>query len=213
MTRISMLHVLCAAFFAAFLSGCASDVAITRSADASPTRYDLLRDGGYVLVMRHAHSPHGQSEPERIGADCRLGDGRGLSATGARQARFIGDVIAAENIPLLKAYTSRMCRSWDTAILAAGAAPVIPHDSQMTTNPDAIAAFKKEIEAELAASPGINIMLVSHSNIAPLYGARKNQDEDEIPEGVAFIVIPGEWVSIGRFGREKEKEPSFSQLD
>lgn len=208
-----MLHFLCAAFFAAILSACASEGRSVDEYDPPARQYDLLRDGGYVLVMRHAHSPHGQSEPERIGADCRLGDGRGLSAFGARQARYIGETIAAENIPLLKAYTSRMCRAWDTAILAGGDAPVIPHDSQMTTAPDKVSAFKKEIEAELAANPGANIMLVSHSNIAPLYGAGPLEAEEEIPEGVVFIVIPGEWLSIGRFGREKEKAPSFSQLD
>ena len=201
-----MLHVCCAAFAAAFLPGCVSS-------DTAFSKYDWLREGGYVLVMRHAHSPHGQSEPERISADCQLGEGRGLSAIGAKQAQFIAKTLDAETIPLLKAYTSRMCRAWDTAILAAGAAPVIPHGSQMTTDPDAIAEFKKEIELELAANPGTNIMLVSHSNIAPHYGALPEPDDGEIPEGIAYIVEPGEWRSIARFGREKETAAPFSQLD
>lgn len=212
-----MLHFLCAAFFAALAPGCASvgtdDAQAGAQDDATAALFQSLRDGGYLIVVRHGHSPHDQTEPARISADCRLGDGRGLHPIGVQQAHFINETLAAENIPLLKTYTSRMCRSWDTAIVASGDAPVIPHDSQMTTDPVEINRFKRAVSAELADNPGTNIMLVSHSNIAPLYGATAGDDGQDIPEGVAFIVRPGSWATVGRFGRGKDRPMTKSQLD
>lgn len=164
--------------------------------DRAEAAFDLLREGGFALVMRHADSPHDQVASVGLSAGCRLGDGRGLSAKGFVQAREIGELLARREVPVLKAYTSRMCRSWDTAALAAGGAPVTPHDSQMTTNAEAIATFKAEITAELAAHPGQNIMLVSHSNIAPLYGALVKAEEDELPQGVVNIVHPKDWNGV-----------------
>ena len=124
---------------------------------------------------------------------CNLQTGRGLDAEGFFQARQIGEWLKREAVPVLKAYTSDMCRSWDTARLSAGGAPVIPHGAQKTTDSAVIAAFKKEIEAELKANPGQNIMLVSHSNIAPFYGAKADADEEEVPSGAIYAVKPPKW--------------------
>ena len=213
MTRSFLLHFLCAAFFAALASGCASIWTGDAQDDTESALFQSLRDGGYLIVVRHAHSPHGQTDPERFSTDCRLGDGRGLHPIGVQQAQFIGDTLVAENIPLLKAYTSFMCRAWDPAIIASGDAPVFPHNSQMTTDMFEINTFKRAVRAELADNPGTNIMLVSHSNVAPLYGAMPNEDEEELPEGVAFVVKPGAWDTIGRFGLEKDNALLNAQLD
>ncbi|MHA7871233.1 MAG: histidine phosphatase family protein [Hyphococcus sp.] len=161
-----------------------------------PEIFEALGSGGYVLVLRHANSPGGQQAAVGMTDGCVLGEGRGLDAQGLFQARYIGAALKAAGTPLLKAYTSDMCRSWDTARLAAGGADVVPHPSQKTTDLEAIAAFKKEVEAELAANPGWNIMLVSHSNIAPLYGAAALDGEAEIPSGAVFAVKPPDWGAL-----------------
>ena len=190
-----LLRFLCAAFCAAFLTLPPSASASSIDRDGL---FDRLRSGGFVLVMRHAASPQGQADAKGMSEGCQLGQGRGLSMAGKTQAKAIGALFAEENVPLLRAYTSRMCRAWDTAVLAAGSAPVVPHGSQMTTRPEAITAFKKKIADEFAAGPSANILLVSHSNIAPLYGACVGADEEELPEGIVSIVETANWETLAR---------------
>lgn len=192
-----MVRLLCAALGAAFLTFAAVlPVDAEEPADKSAAVFDLLRGGGNLLVMRHAHSPGGQKASVGMSEGCILQPGRGLDAVGLVQARSLGELLHEENVPILKAYTSDMCRAWDTARLTAGGAPVIPHPAQKTTDPEIIAAFKKEIEAELAANPGQNIILASHSNIAPLYGAIVLEGEEELPEGVINVVTAPDWNGI-----------------
>ncbi len=191
--ELNTLGVLCAASAAMFFNTVTAEDSVNSHHDGGDFVFDLLREGGFVLVMRHADSPHNQVGAVGLSEGCRLQDGRGLSAKGFVQARQIGELLAEQRVPVLKAYTSRMCRAWDTAALAAAGAPVLPNDSQMTTNPGAINTFKSEIEAELAANPGSNIALVSHSNIAPLYGAIVRPDENELPQGAVSIVRPASW--------------------
>ncbi len=195
-----MLRVLCAALGAAFLAAAmtAAPADAAEREDLDAAAFNLLRGGGNVLVMRHANSPHDQLAPVGMTESCTLQPGRGLDAKGLFQARALGEFIRTKGIPILKAYTSDMCRAWDTARLVAGGAPVIPHAVQKTTDPASIAAFKKQIEAELAANPGQNIILSSHSNIAPLYGAAPAADEAEIPSGTIFVVRPPAWESAIR---------------
>lgn len=201
-----MLQFLCAAFAAAFLSGCASAAESSsvpapddHSADrAQQVFWDRVREGGQVFVMRHGKSPHDQTAPIGMTDGCVLGDGRGLSADGLAEARYLGVVLAEQSAPVLKAYTSDMCRSWDTARLAAGGAETIPHPAQKTTNPDVISAFKEEVASELAANPGKSIILTSHSNVAPLYGAEVCDGEEELPEGIISVVSPEDWQTVAR---------------
>ncbi len=196
-----MLRFLCAAMAAVLL------VLPTQAQDAdrlealldhSDSLIVQLREGGQVLVMRHGKSPHDQIAAVGMTQGCNLGEGRGLSAEGLAQARLLGVFLAETGVPILKAYTSDMCRAWDTARLVAGGAAVMPHGAQKTTDPGIIAAFKKQIEAELAANPGASILLVSHSNIAPLYGAAICEGEDELPEGLISVVDAASWKTIAR---------------
>ena len=216
MTRSSMLHFLCAAFFAAFASGCGADRADDRadSASSSDENYDTVelrspdeapqlfwaraREGGQLFVMRHGKSPHGQIVAVGMTDGCILGEGRGLSPDGRAEARSLGKKLAQEKVPILKAYTSDMCRSWDTARLVAGDADVIAHPAQKTTSPEMISAFKDDVVAELEANPGTTIALVSHSNVAPLYGATVCDGEDELPEGIISVVTPDSWTTVAR---------------
>ena len=191
------MKILCAALGAAFSAAAvlsAAHAGAGAKADATfSDDFMPLLDGGYAIVVRHANSPGGQMAPVGMTDGCVLGDGRGLDAEGLYQARYTGEWLKAGEVPILKAYTSDMCRSWDTARLMAGNAPVFAHPAQKTTDPEIIARFKAEIEAELAANPGQNIILVSHSNVAPLYGATGQEGEAEIPSGGVFVVRPPDW--------------------
>jgi phosphohistidine phosphatase SixA len=196
-----MLRFLCAAIAAALLVLPVHAQDARRAAplsDSSESVFAQLRGGGQVLVMRHGKSPHDQIAAVGMTQGCNLGEGRGLSAEGLAQARSLGVFLAKEEVPILKAYSSDMCRAWDTARLVAGGAPVMPHGAQKTTDQKTIAAFKKQIEAELVANPGASILLVSHSNIAPLYGAAICEGEDELPEGLITVVDATNWQTIAR---------------
>ncbi len=193
-----MLQLLCAAFVAAFMSACTTAPIQSPTKTANAVAFEALKRGGYVIVMRHANSPHGQAASVGLAKGCRLAPGRGLDAEGFFQARAIGEILKQNDAPILKAYTSEMCRSWDTAALAAGGAPVAAHPSQISTKAGDVAAMKRKVAAELAANPGENIILSSHSNIAPLYGASTMNGEKEVPSGVIWLVHPRDWQAIAR---------------
>ena len=144
------MRFLCAAFAAAFLVSTPVLAEQEASSDAGLRAvFDMLRGGGNVLVLRHANSPGGQAVPVGMTPGCILQAGRGLDAEGFYQARHIGEWLKKEGVPVLKAYTSDMCRAWDTARLAAGGAEVTAHPAQKTTDPEAIAAFDLENHARM----------------------------------------------------------------
>lgn len=193
-----MLRLCCAAIAAAFLGACATGPVQRPNEAAASVAFEALKRGGYVILMRHAESPAGQLGAAGLSEGCDLAAGRGLDAEGFYQARAIGWVLAANEAPILKAYTSPMCRSWDTAALAAGGAPVVMDRAMVSTDPREVAQFKTRIERELAANPGKNIILSNHSNIAPLYGATTRGREQEVPSGVFYLVHPRDWQVIAR---------------
>lgn len=123
-------------------------------------------------------------------AGCELAPGRGLSARGFYEARFIGEWLAENGVKIDRTYTSDMCRSYDTArlVAAAGNGPVIPRAEMKSDDAATAAAFKAELAAELAAAPGANILLVNHSNVAPLYWSGPLEGEEETPSGRIHVV-------------------------
>lgn len=152
----------------------------------------LLREGGNLIVMRHATSPSGQKASIGMTGGCTLQAGRGLDSKGFFEARKIGEWLAENGVKIDKTYTSDMCRAWDTArLVAADRGPVIPRAEMKSDGPAIAAAFKVEIDAELAASPGVNILLVTHSNIAPLYDAGPRDGEEETPSGRVHVMRDG----------------------
>jgi len=150
-----------------------------------------LSEGGNIILMRHANSPSGQTGTVGMTEGCELAEGRGLDAKGFFQARFIGEFLKAEAAPVSAVFTSNMCRAWDTARLVAAGTPVMASEALKTTNVIIIESFKQILSASLEVSPRENILLVTHSNIVPLY-ADWGSDE-EIPSGVILIVDPKDW--------------------
>ncbi|MEK7265079.1 MAG: histidine phosphatase family protein [Pseudomonadota bacterium] len=189
--------------FAAFalgmaVAGCASAGEAAGNAAALEAALSDLRAGGNIIVLRHATSPSDQIAPAGMTAGCTLAPGRGLSAQGFYEARFIGEWFAGNGVKIDKTYTSDLCRSFDTArlVAAAGNGPVIPRAEMKSDDPKVAGAFKAALEAELAAAPGMNILLVSHSNIVPLYWSGPLEGEEETPSGRIHIVREGKTVRI-----------------
>ena len=179
---------------AGMATACATQAREARSLDDA---LEQLRAGGNIIVMRHATSPSGQAAPVGMTAGCVLAPGRGLSAQGFFEARFIGALLAENGVKIDKTYTSDLCRSYDTArLVAAGAGAVIPRAEMKSDDPAVADAFKKRLAADLAAAPTANILLVNHSNVAPLYGAGPLPGEDETPSGRIHVVKNGETIRI-----------------
>lgn len=90
-------------------------------AAAAPTGsvLDALREGGCVLLLRHARTDPGVGDPPgfRLG-DC--GTQRNLSAEGRAQSARLGASLRDAGVPIGPVRSSRWCRCLDTARLAFG---------------------------------------------------------------------------------------------
>ena len=99
----------------AAVAGCGDDEA------AAPARQDpivqTLREGGHVLVLRHAMADAEINRQELL-RSCLIQ--RNLTEEGRAQAREIGEAIRALRIPIGEVRSSPMCRTRDTARLAFG---------------------------------------------------------------------------------------------
>ncbi len=167
---------------------------------------ELMRSGGNLIVMRHASAPFGQKTAIGMTAGCVLEGPRGLDAAGFSRARFVGDWLALSDVPIARIYTSDVCRAYDTAILvAANRALVIPRNELNSDDPAIAAFFKKLLEAELAAAPLTNIVLVTHSDVAPLYWADPQDGEEEALSGRVHVVR--------KFQPRRAVKPSISSAE
>lgn len=91
-------------------------VLLALPAQATEAGWALLREGGQVVLMRHAYTL-GTTDAEAFDiADCATQ--RNLSDRGRQQARRIGALFAARGAPVHRVHSSRLCRALDTARLA-----------------------------------------------------------------------------------------------
>jgi phosphohistidine phosphatase SixA len=80
-----------------------------------------LREGGYVLYMRHASTDFGRNDSAmRSYEDCA--NQRNLTEKGREEARAVGEQIKRLRIPLGEVLASPFCRTMETARLAFGKA-------------------------------------------------------------------------------------------
>lgn len=96
-------------------------------AHATEAGWALLREGGHVVLLRHANAP-GSGEPASFDiANCATQ--RNLSDRGRQQAKRMGALFLARAAPVERVLTSSYCRCRDTARLAFGDAIVEPYDA------------------------------------------------------------------------------------
>jgi broad specificity phosphatase PhoE len=147
-------------------------------ARADEALWRALRDGGYVLVVRHSISP-GAGDPANFQLDdCTTQ--RNLSADGRAQATRIGETVRAQRVPVGDVLSSRWCRALDTARLAFGRVKAEPMLDQFY-QPDERERRTAAVRAIMAAAPtkGTNLVMVTHQpNITAL--ANLTAEEGEI---------------------------------
>ena len=96
----------------------------SRPAVAQADLFARLRDGGLLVLLRHARTEPGIGDPPGFRLeDCSTQ--RNLDAAGREQARAIGARLRAEGVPVGRVLTSRWCRCRETAELL-GVGPVEP---------------------------------------------------------------------------------------
>ena len=172
---------------------------------AAPASQDpivsTLREGGNVLVIRHATADAEINRQELL-RSCLLQ--RNLTEAGREQATEIGEAIRALRIPIGDVRSSPMCRTRDTARLAFGDVTldrdlVSPGVIGTEADDERRAAAMRAMVEDLPPA-GENTVLVTHTgNIGSALG------EETVAEGE--VLVYGEDLElIGRVPVEKWAE-------
>ncbi|MBP0439699.1 histidine phosphatase family protein [Tianweitania sediminis] len=151
---------------------------------ATEAGWAMLREGGHVVLLRHAYSVGGQAAAPNEAAACRAG--RGLTDRGQQQARRIGSLFLARAQVVDQVYTGRSCRARQTADLAFRGADIMDLPALDEPADDvAAAAAVAEIRAlvEQYAEPENLVLVTNDVTIRALTGQAAR-------EGEALIVRP-----------------------
>lgn len=140
-------------------------------AAAEAPLWDLLRRGGVVVLVRHAHAP-GTGDPDgfRIG-DCATQ--RNLDADGRRAARALGDAFRRERVVVDAVYSSQWCRCRDTAELAFGTYEEQPALNSFFSDRKAEAERTRALRELIAGARtgrGVTVFVTHQVNITALTG-------------------------------------------
>lgn len=155
-----------------FLVGSAS-----APAAATEAGWALLREGGHVVLLRHAMTA-GTADPANVDPeDC--GTQRNLSDRGQQQARKIGALFAARAERTAAVLSSRYCRAMDTARLAFREAEPLAALDPPPQDPQAAAGALAEVVERIRSFNGSgNLVMVTHlETIAALAGASPREGE------------------------------------
>lgn len=167
-------------------------LAIPAAAHATDAGWALLRDGGHVVLLRHAMVT-GITDPVNFDIDS-CATQVNLSARGKQQASKIGALFAARAAPIERVLSSRYCRCVDTARIAFEAEPkqFAPLDllkGDAAQKASQIAAILKEIRAYSGSD---NLVMVTHlENIQALTGVSPREGEAVVvePQGDGLRVL------------------------
>ena len=131
----------------------------------------LLRQGGNVLLMRHAQTEPGTGDPPNF----RLGDcstQRNLSDAGREQARRIAAAFQREKIALDEVRSSAWCRCVDTAELAFGRHTVWSPINSFFQQDGRETQTREVLQTLRSHQAPRNLVLVTHQvNISALTGS------------------------------------------
>jgi broad specificity phosphatase PhoE len=157
-------------------------LAAATPATANDAVWALLKQGGQVLMVRHATAPGTYDPPGMKIEDCATQ--RNLDDTGRAEARRLGAMLKERGIPIGPVRSSRWCRCLETARLAFGRAePWAALDSLRRGDED---ARVKEVRAFASRQfTGANIVLVTHQfNIRAVTGL------PSIESGETIVLTP-----------------------
>lgn len=126
--------------------------------------WQLLDDGGQVVLMRHTLTTPGVGDPPGMRVD-DCSTQRNLTEQGQRHAKAIGEAIRAHHVSFDHVYASPMCRCVDTAALAFGRVEKLNAAANPNAGVEDSARQVREMRALLGEKRrGGNVVLVSHSS-------------------------------------------------
>jgi phosphohistidine phosphatase SixA len=154
-------------------------VMLLSPAAATEAGWALLREGGHVVLLRHAMSP-GSGDPANFNInDCKTQ--RNLSESGREQADRMGVLLSVRGAPTERVLTSRYCRCLETAEYAFDNIKAEPFDALDPPSVDPETAKKQlaAIVAEVKAFSGSgNLIMITHQeNIEALTGVSARPGE------------------------------------
>jgi phosphohistidine phosphatase SixA len=160
-------------------------------AEPSPELLNRLREGGYVLYLRHTSTDFSQNDSRMTSfEDCA--NQRNLTDRGRDEARAIGEHVKRLKIPIGEVRASPFCRTMETARLAFGKATATKDARGGPASDEAgrYAALRKLLSTEIPK--GGNLVVSSHGN--PFYAVA---GPPYLAEGEMAVVKPeGERFSI-----------------
>jgi len=129
---------------------------------ASEQIWDLLRQGGQVVAIRHAQTTPGYGDPEGFRVD-DCSTQRNLNDEGRDQARRMGAEFREQRVPIAKVISSPWCRCLETARLAFSNAEPWSALSNLYGRPQNEARQASAMRERISSftGPG-NLVLVSH---------------------------------------------------
>ncbi|MDP3190237.1 histidine phosphatase family protein [Rhodoferax sp.] len=150
---------------------------------ASERFWTLLREGGCVVLMRHAQTEPGVGDPPNF----KLGEcatQRNLSEAGREQARRVGAAFMRERVKLDQVRSSAWCRCVDTAMLAFKENTVWPPINSFFGGEGRDSQTREVLTAVQGWKAPRNLVLVTHQvNITALTG-------EYLAMGEVFITRP-----------------------
>jgi phosphohistidine phosphatase SixA len=161
-------------------------------AEPSPELLSRLREGGYILYLRHTSTDFSQNDSRMTSfEDCA--SQRNLTDRGRDEARAIGEHVKRLKIPIGEVLASPFCRTMETARLAFGKATATKEARGGPASDEAgrYAGLRRLLSTRI--SKGENLVISSHGNpfyavVGPPYLA-----EGEVavvqPEGERFSVV------------------------
>jgi broad specificity phosphatase PhoE len=131
-------------------------------ANANEKIWDLLRQGGQVVAIRHTQTAQGSGDPPGFKLD-DCATQRNLNDEGRAQARRMGAAFRDKGIPIAAVISSPWCRCLETARLAFGEAEPWSALSNLYGRPQNEAHQSRAMRERIAGfrGPG-NLVLVSH---------------------------------------------------
>jgi hypothetical protein len=157
-----------------------------------------LRQGGYVLYVRHASTDFSQDDSRMTSyEDCSMQ--RNLTEKGRAEARRLGAEIKRLHIPIGTVYASPFCRTMETARLAFGEPKPTNEVRGGPSRPDDPARYEP-LKKLLAMPPaaGSNNVVSSHGNpFLALFGS------PYLAEGEMALVDPSTLKVVGRIRLEE----------
>jgi phosphohistidine phosphatase SixA len=161
---------------------------------SAPQLAQLLRAGGYVLVMRHAESPLRRPSVLDAAPDNRRRE-RQLDAAGKASARVVGAGLRAFDIPIGAIFSSPTFRARETIRFAGLGKPILVPALAEGTRGMSGRAERSRVDWLRAAvrrlpPAGTNTLIVTHTpNIVSAFGRRAV--DVEAAEILVFQPSPG----------------------